>query len=84
MVITEADFAAKARVLAVSVATQALEVLCLNYLAAGLMFELVILAQKLGKQPSTPMAERKCSETVMSGIFPHKQQSWPAPVSPAP
>ena len=68
MVVTEADLAAKARVLAVPVATQALEVLCLDYLAAGLVFKLVILAKKLRIQPSTPMAKRKCSETVVSGI----------------
>ena len=47
VILAEADLAAEARVLAEPVAALALEVLGLHHLAAGLVLELVILAQEL-------------------------------------
>ena len=47
MILTEADLAPETSVLAVSVAALALEVLRLHHLAAGLVLELVVLAEEL-------------------------------------
>ena len=47
VILTEADLAPETRVLSVSVAALALEVLGLHHLAAGLVLELVVLAEEL-------------------------------------
>ena len=57
MILAEADLTPEARVLTVPVATQALQVLLLHDLTAGLVLELVILTQELkaeaaGKAPA--------------------------------
>ena len=58
MILAEADLAPETRVLTVSVATLTLEVLSLDHLTAGLVLELVVLAQELkaeaaGEHPSS-------------------------------
>ena len=47
MIFAEADLAPETRVLTVSVATLTLEVLSLDHLTAGLVLELVVLAEEL-------------------------------------
>jgi len=47
VILTEADFTTETGVLAVTVARQALKILSLDHLAAGLVLELVILTQEL-------------------------------------
>ena len=47
VILAEANFTSEAGVLAVTVTRQALKILCLNHLTAGLMLELVILTQEL-------------------------------------
>ena len=47
MILAEADLAPETRVLTVSVATLTLEVLRLDHLTAGLVLELVVLAEEL-------------------------------------
>lgn len=80
MILTEADLAAEAGVLAVSVAGLALQVLTLHHLAARLVLELIILAQELeaeaaGEDPSSMLPDSpltldtlRVSEDAATGV----------------